>query len=169
MHGVRYRLWQFTSSVRALLLPPRDREARQILSPAAYALFRRMARYDRAHSLRVLQRLRERGVANPVLLQAALLHDVGKSAGEERIPLLYRGLVVISRHVPHLWTWLARERPPGDLRRPFYLYATHAARGATLARAAGCAEDVVRLIAAHEDDGEGEEAVRLLQAADRQS
>lgn len=166
--GPFYRLWQFFSSVRALFSPPDDAEAKHLLSPSEYALFRKMARYDRAHCLRVMRNLRGSSDTDPSLLRAALLHDVGKSAGPERIPLLYRGPIVLARRWAGLWTWLTRPRPPGDWRRPFLLYATHAERGAGLANAAGSPEDVVELIAAHHDD-EAQGPVQLLQKADRQS
>jgi putative nucleotidyltransferase with HDIG domain len=165
---VRYRLAQLLAALGSLARPPDEHEAQQRLSAAEYALFQQMAPYDRAHALRVLGRLREGGVDDPVLLRAALLHDLGKSAGEERIPLLYRGAIVLARSRPRLGAWLFRERPRGDPRRPFYLYATHAQRGAELARAAGCSEEVVALIAAHHDE-KATGAARLLQEADRQS
>ncbi len=150
----------------ALLRPPQAEEAQQLLGPAEYALFQEMAPYDRAHSLRVLRRLREWHVQDPLLLRAALLHDVGKSAGGERIPLPWRGLIVLVRGRPRLWRWLSRERPRGDPRRPFYLYAEHARRSAELARRAGCSEEVVALISRHHDRDGGGPAL-LLQEADR--
>jgi hypothetical protein len=166
--SARYRLWQLLASLRALFVVPKDDEARQLLSREEYALFRGMKRYDRAHGLRVFRHLQETEVDDPALLKAALLHDVGKSAGGESIPLLYRGAIVITKGFPKLWTWLSQERPAGDPRRPFYLYATHARRSAELARAAGSIDEVIALIAVH-DDQEATGKARLLQAADRQN
>ncbi len=163
--GACYRAWQFLMSLRALGRPMSELEAERLLSPAGLALFGEMARYDRAHSLRVLRHLREKGIDEPALLQAALLHDVGKSSKKERIPLLYRGPIVLSRNRPRLWAWLSRERPAGDLRYPFFLYRIHARRGAELARAAGLPEAVVTLIAAHHDE-DATGLARLLQEAD---
>ena len=168
MCAILYRLWQFLAALGTFVRVPDDAPARALLRPAAYALFQRMAPYDRAHALRVYRYLSGKGVEDPALLEAALLHDVGKSAGPERIPLLYRGPIVLARGRPHLWAWLSRERPRGDPRRPFYLYAVHAAQGAELARVAGCAPEVVALIAAHQEEG-ATEASRLLRTADEQS
>lgn len=167
-HPLVYRIWQFLSSLRALLVPPEDGAARRLLAPAEYALFRHMARYDRAHCLRVFHLLREQAGQDPLLLKAALLHDVGKSAGKERIPLLYRGPIVIARRVPKLWVWLVRERPQGHPLRPFYLYVTHAARGAHMVRAAGSPEAVAVLIQVHHAEA-AEGPARQLQEADRQA
>jgi hypothetical protein len=168
VRAVLYRLWQFIVALGTFLREPDDTPAREQLSPAAYALFRHMAPYDRAHALRVFRWLQAHRVTDPALLQAALLHDVGKSAGPERIPLLYRGPIVLARRAPRLWEWLARERRRPDPRRPFFLYAIHAARGAELAGAAGCTPKVVELIATHQDEdvtGPG----ALLRTADKQS
>lgn len=168
MRSLLYRLWQFLAALGTFVRAPDDAPAREHLPPAAYALFRRMAPYDRAHALRVFHRLQAQGAAGPALLQAGLLHDVGKSAGPERIPLLYRGPIVLARRFPRLWAWLAWERPRGDPRRPFFLYAVHAVRGAEIARAAGCVPEVVALIAAHQDDG-GTGDAELLRMADQES
>lgn len=168
MRALLYRLWQFLAALGTLARPSDDAPARARLSPPAYALFRRMAPYDRAHALRVYLWLRENGVTDPALLQAGLLHDVGKSAGPERIPLLYRGPIVLARRVPRLWARLAQERPRGDPRRPFYLYAGHAARGAELARAAGCPPEVAALVAMHHDE-QAEGNAELLRRADERS
>lgn len=168
MRSILYRLWQFIAALGTLLRAPDDAPARARLSPSAYALFRRMAPYDRAHTLRVYHWLLEQQGADTALLQAGLLHDVGKSAGPERIPLLYRGPIVLARRVPRLWARLAQERPRGDPRRPFYLYAGHAARGAELVRAAGCPPEVVALVAMHHDE-QAEGDAELLRRADERS
>ncbi len=165
LRNALYRLWQFGVSLRSLLLPPDDTPARRVLSLRGYALFRRMRPYDRAHALRVLRYLEERGEQEEAILQAALLHDVAKSAGEEVVPLLYRGAAVLARRIPPLWRRLVRERPAGHPLRPFYLYATHAHRSAALSREAGCTEAVAALITAHEEGGPHAEG--RLREADR--
>ncbi len=162
-----YRLGQFLSAIRALLFPPDEREALSLLAPEEYTLFRGMRPYDRAHALRVMRLLRER-TQQPSLLRAALLHDVGKSAAGEQIPLLYRGAIVLAHRFPRLWRYLARKRAAGHPLYPFYLYAVHAERGARLAAAAGTPAEIVALIAGHHDEN-ASEALRLLQEADRRA
>ncbi len=144
-----YRLWQFLVSLRALCRPPDDSVARSVLSPAEFTVFSRMARYDRAHALRVFRYLQQRGVTDRLLLTAALLHDLAKSAGPERIPFLYRAPVVLGHRWPRLWDWLSRERPRGHPLRPFYLHATHEERGAAMASEAGVSPEAAALIATH--------------------
>lgn len=163
-----YRLWQFGMALQSLWRPADSSPAAALLSPAEQAVFQRMAPYDQAHALRVLRHLQAGGTGESALLQAALLHDLAKSAGQERIPLLYRGAIVLARSRPWLWAWLARERPAGHPLRPFFLYTTHAARSAVLAREAGCTEEVAALIAAHHDAAAAGPAA-LLREADRAS
>jgi putative nucleotidyltransferase with HDIG domain len=162
-----YRLGQFLASLWALLFPPDDHEAGRLLSPQEHALFRQMTAYDRAHALRVVRLLRQQ-TGDRTLLQAALLHDLGKSAGGERIPLLYRGAIVLAQRFTPLWKWLARERPVGHPLRPFFLYTVHATRGAQLAQKAGIDASVVALIAGHHNEN-ASGSLFLLQQADRRA
>ncbi|MBN1483764.1 MAG: HD domain-containing protein [Chloroflexia bacterium] len=168
-HGAIYRIWQFLASLWALAAPLDESPAQQRLSPGEYTLFQRLPRYDRAHSLRVFVLLRQRGVGDPLLLKAALLHDVGKAPLGEHIPLFYRGPLVLARRIPRLWSWLARERPAGHPLRPFWLYAHHAQRGAAMLRQAGSPEAVATLVAVHHDEKPPGAAARLLREADGQA
>jgi hypothetical protein len=124
------------------------------LSPAERALFATMQLADRRHSLDLCARLLRDGHADPDLLRAALLHDVGKAAGP--IPLPHRVVYSFCAvALPSLAAWLARGNPTA-WRRPFHLAARHPEVGARAAWAAGSSETVVRLIQGHESPGSDE-------------
>jgi len=136
------------------------------LPPAARTLFRRMPRDGQAHALRVMRDLKQAGHAHSPLLAAALLHDAGKSAA--RITPLTRSIfVVIQRVAPRrLARW-----PATGWRRPFAVLRDHPRIGAEWARAAGCDELAVSLIARHQEDlsaaaSEEDRLLKLLQAFD---
>ena len=99
-----YRVSQFLAAVKACL-PVWVRGARDSLTTEdgtlirsslttlpQQQLFARMSPNDRRHALAVVYTLRQAGHHNPALVQAALLHDVGKSAGQ---PLIHRVLIVL--------------------------------------------------------------------------
>lgn len=151
---------RFRQGIRALASPLRpvdDALAAQYLSPALLALFMRMRRSERQHSLRVLQTLYQRGQTDPALMQAALLHDVGKT----RAPffLWERVIVVLTKAAAPA---LARRLGFGELsgrkwpdlvnvRRPFLISYQHPRWSAEMVSAAGGDSRTVWLIAAHQD------------------
>lgn len=146
----RYRIGQLLAALRArraqaaLTLP--EGPAREVLPPPLLALFERMPPEDRAHGLEVLRRLRSQVQEDPVLLSAALLHDVGKA--EAGVGLVHRALrVLLARTVPSLWRWLCW---PTGWRRPFWVVANHPARGAVWVETAGGAPELCALIRHHE-------------------
>ncbi len=104
------------------------------LSPSQLALFKRMSLYDQEHAVDVLNRLRRQGWRDAELMQAALLHDVGKA---------FVGANLWKR-VAHVLLWAARS---DDL--PRNGYARHAEIGAEAAHRAGSSPDVVALIRRH--------------------
>src|SRR4030042_1019288 len=76
-----YRVQQFVQAVGSWFQTEKadDGTMAGYLPPEAVTLFRAMPRYDRRHALRMLGALQARGRAEPDLLAAALLHDMGKS------------------------------------------------------------------------------------------
>ena len=123
--------------------------ARALLSPEALALFQRMSKADRAHSLRVYAWLKAHGYDQRDLLAAALLHDCGKAAA--RLAVWQRTLkVLLKRFAPGWWEKLAAPAPPESWRYPFHVLHAHSRIGAAWARAAGCSELTCWLIEQHE-------------------
>jgi hypothetical protein len=152
---VVYRVRQFISGLLAYsraLGSGERREVQAVLPEAALSLFAGMPRNDQRHSLNVLRALRAAGYHHPALLQAALLHDAAKRYA--RLTLLHRTAIVLLRAIRpgvlHGWTQGPEPRP-GHWRRPFWVYARHAERGAADAAAAGCDPLACLLIRHHQD------------------
>lgn len=144
-----YRVGQFVTAVRSAVRPPDPTPAREVLPPDLLALFHRMPPADRAHGLTVLSELQAAGHEDPVLLQAALIHDVGKA--EARVTVVHRVARVLLRWIaPSVWDWLAGG--PTGWRRPFWVVANHPARGAVWVETSGGSPELVALIRYHEDD-----------------
>jgi hypothetical protein len=135
------------------------------LSPALTELFYRQGANDQRHALDVYETLRDWGYDDLPLLQAALLHDVGKTAGHVRVPILYRVANVLIRVVQPAWLLRLASPNPRSWRHPFYVYNQHPARGAAMARAAGASPAVAALITAHHEPGDNPLA-RVLRRAD---
>ena len=165
-----YRSRQFWN---ALLTPPRKVAGELLaphLSPALTDLFWRMQPSEQAHAWKVLQRLQADGHADPDLLAAALLHDVGKSLAPlsvwDRV-----GIVLFKRF--RVGSDKSGKRPGGrGLRRALRVAAGHPAWGADLAAEAGAGPLTVELIRRHQEDftphpgSAVDELLRALQSAD---
>ncbi|RME98050.1 MAG: hypothetical protein D6768_18265 [Chloroflexi bacterium] len=175
MHPAKYRVYQFFVAVRAGLPgwaggAPRELSAQgqalvsQILpTPAQQSLFYRMPPNDRRHAVAVAQTLRQAGHTNPALLQAALLHDAGKSIGQ---PIIHRVLIVLLEAFwPAALARLSRFHPTPKShtqnpesairqipwwRRPFVVHAEHPQIGATWAEQVQCDPLAVQLIRQHQ-------------------
>ena len=170
---LRYRSRQFAAELRARPLPAAAlAEIEALLSPAEWSLFQRFSLSDQNHSYAVMATLRAADCTDRELLQAALLHDIGKT--QLPLQLWDRVLIVLGKA---LWPqrtkrWGAGE--PAGWRRPFVVKEKHPAWGAAMAATAGSSERLVALINHHQDplDSVGQadlaDALRQLQWADEQ-
>jgi hypothetical protein len=102
---------------------------------------------DQRHGMTVLSDLRERGESAEALLQAALLHDLGKSGAGVGLPHRV-ARVLFKKPLPFFWRWLSGN--PTGWRRPFWVVAHHPARGATWVETEGGSAALVDLIRYHE-------------------
>jgi hypothetical protein len=148
-----YRVKQFFGALTARIAEDDERELCRLLTPPQRDLFRRMTPADQRHSLDVCRTLLHEGDDDPDLLVAALLHDVGKSAGH--IWLWQRtSIVVLRRWAPRLLDWLAedsRQSPAPWWRTGFVVNRLHAERGAVWAAETGCSPTAVALIRRHQE------------------
>ena len=172
-----YRSRQLLTALLGRVSDSEMAEARSVLGPASYKVFAAMPRQYRRHGLTVYRAVRENGCNDPVVLQAALLHDCGKydPVSRKYVTVVHRVLVVVLENLPggnRLARTLAsrgRRKPGGWLFYPFYLSRNHPRLGAELAARNGTQTEVVRLVAAHH--GRRSDDIRLwaLQAADDKS
>ena len=127
--------------------------AAQYLTPPLMDLFRKMRRSEQLHSLNVLRDVLTQGSTPRELAAAALLHDVGKS----RYPIgtLQKTLAVIIRAIsPSLFERRSKGNPANMWYRPFVVYTEHPAWGAELVAQAGASDNIVWLVAHHQEPAE---------------
>jgi putative nucleotidyltransferase with HDIG domain len=166
---VGHRLGQGARALRAERMPEHsDAVLASVLTAQQAAAFRALPAFDQIHLLEVHQCLKEAGVTDLDLQAAGLLHDIGKIDAHGRVRLPDRVARVVLRRVsPGLLTRLAASSSPGLL-HGLYLCVHHPRLGAERARALGCTERTIELIARHEDEGPHfDDELRLLQQADR--
>jgi hypothetical protein len=168
IHPALYRAYQFFAALKASLprwvggvrgeLTTEDEVLfTSILKvPTQQQLFARMSPHDQRHALAVVRTLQAAGYHQTALMQAALLHDVGKSMGQ---PLIHRVLIVLLKAFwPAALRWLSGElaahpsiQKVSWWRRPFVIHAQHPMIGATWAEEAACEPLAVHLIARHQE------------------
>jgi hypothetical protein len=138
---------------------------------------------EQRHALAVLRTLEQGGYSEPLLAQAALLHDVGKivrppAEGErgQGIAVWHRVAAVLVKAITPTLLERVALNEPGNWRFPFYVLVHHAQRGADMAAATGADPLAVALIRWHdtspEDSGLGSRGrvmLTALQAADGQN
>ena len=161
-----YRILQFFRAALARIHRHEYDLVEQHLASAQAALFRRMPRCDQRHSLDVLYTLQRAGHQDKTLIQAALLHDVGKTRGQ--LTILHRvAVVLLQRFAPD---WLARLAADGEgWKAPFAVHAQHPQIGATRAADAGCSQETIDLIHRHHETHPEDTMLAALQWADRQN
>jgi hypothetical protein len=130
------------------------------LSETQQVLFFAMEKRDQRHAIEVARRLLKRGVDDPDLLQAALLHDCGKGA----VPVWLRVLLVLRPS----WVRFLATRAPAFWRGPAYRLLHHARIGAGLVASVGSSPRVVALVDGRAPAG-AEWKLDVLRAADDQS
>lgn len=172
MGRLGYRLRQFILAWTAKPSPKDLEQARQVLGPQLWPLFLQLQPGEQAHGLDVLRKIMAQGHADPDLLVAALLHDVGKS----RSPLnpWDRTWIVLAKLLAPQSVRSWGTGSPAGWRRIFVVAERHPTWGAEMAAVAGATPNVVTLIAQHQNHRPDlpislAEALRILQGADDES
>jgi len=153
---------QFRTHLRARV-SPEERAALEVwTTPAQRRMFDAMHVADRRHGLDVVSALRARGVTEPDVLLAGLLHDAGK--GDTGV---WPRVAYSLGQAWGTWVWRVASVMPGMAGSLARLH-THPRTSAVLAAAAGCPERTVNLIR-HQDAPRDAEYGELLRIADEAS
>ena len=151
---ISYRTQQFWNTLRSNPGPEDLELARNLLTPAQMDLFFRMQTSEQMHSIAVMKRLRsEKDITSSEhdrsLLEAALLHDVGKS----RYPLRIweRVIIVLSKGIlpGKVSEWGSGE--PSGWQRVFVISEQHPEWSAQMAEEVGTSPLAIELIRQHQN------------------
>ncbi|TAK29916.1 MAG: hypothetical protein EPO21_20390 [Chloroflexota bacterium] len=166
MGRLAYRVRQFAGSLRGGLDDSQRAEIERLLTAEQKLLFAGMAPAYQRHSFVVYRKLLADGCDDLVVLQAGLLHDVGKG----NVALPYRvAVVLLGGWWPHLLEILSAESVPGSWRHPFFVAARHAELGAVKLSEAGCGGRLVEIVRAHHGPVSVDHWCRRLQEIDAES
>lgn len=129
----------------------------RFLTPPLVQLFERLDPSEQAHAVRVCWKLIAEGETNPLLLTAALLHDIGKI--RYRLRLWERvWIVLFGGRVKKLAKPLILDEGRLDRvawwKRPLLVGKFHPSWGAELLRSQGVDERIVWLVQYHQDANE---------------
>lgn len=172
---VLYRARQFWNALFSAPSLAELETLNPLLDPAQMALFCQMHRSEQAHSIQVMRAVmvasgRIHVEQRKYLLQAALLHDVGKSRHPLR--LWERVIIVLANAFTpgRVQDW--GEGEPRGWRRAFVIARQHPVWGAQMAADVGASPLTVTLIQRHQEflshPGEAleDQLLQLLQSAD---
>ncbi|MBC7261195.1 MAG: HD domain-containing protein [Chloroflexi bacterium] len=166
-----YRVRQFLAALGLFHAPVDATALTDYLNAAQMELFQSMTTAEQRHAIAVLHTLQKAGHGEEALVQAALLHDVGKVGGD--IKLWHRVATVLLQTIcPALLQRLALDNPR-SWRYPFFVQLHHAQRGAEMTAQAGTHPLAVALIRWHHTppeqsslDSRGQALLAALRAAD---
>jgi hypothetical protein len=161
------RIIQFLRALLHARRPELDAPVPSILSPAQATAFTSLPSFDRAHLIAVYDLLQRNRETDHDLLQAALLHDLGKCRDGHCVRVVHRVARVILRRIsPSLLERIA-SLPAPTWRLGFVLAVHHPELGAEMAAKLGCSARTCWLIAHHEDKPAPDDVqLRRLIAAD---
>jgi hypothetical protein len=168
---IHLRVRQLGRSLRARPLDRTELETvSRVLSVAQLKLFLQLPVYEQRHALNVYSTLVAGGYADRELLQASLLHDIGKydAVTGRSIPIWGKVANVVLCKIggENLVHKLGKEQPT-SWRYIFWLQTHHEKRSAHLAQAAGSSPCVVALLGGTVSPGDS--LARALKWADDQN
>lgn len=142
---MRYRIKQFIRGIFARITSE-DRAFIQIyLSQEEALLFQSLRVGEQRHSLNIAYNCLEESPNNPVLIKAALLHDVGKI--NSNLTLIHKSLVVLVLKLP-----IPEGILPGFIQKSLYYKRQHPNLGAEILENIGTEASVVFLTRHHHRD-----------------
>jgi hypothetical protein len=134
------------------------RLAQAILNEGELRLFQAMEKRDQRHAIEVTRKLRARGLDDPHLLAAALLHDCGKGA----VPVWLRIAHVLWPAGVRAWARHSHDGWRGAAHRLVH----HVELSAHAAQQAGASLTTVRLVRGHPEPDEAHLLSHLTEADD---